>query len=80
MNHEIQQALRDKADNWKVQNIENEVFKASREIREVDKEVEKLKNIISNQSEVIRQLITFLIEENKNDNNYNNLTSLKQQL
>ena len=77
MNYEIESKLREKADNWKVFNLEQKVDSLSRELSDLKSEKERLKVKIDNQSQAIFDIIQILVEKDTTGEYTSQLVNLR---
>lgn len=57
ISYDVQNALRDKADNWKVQNLENELSRTQRELFALEGDLTRKQNQIDNLNDVLIRLL-----------------------
>jgi len=62
MNYELESKLRDKADNWRVDNLQSEIRSLKNEVDELRKTIGRNESRMSNQIYVIRQLVQVIID------------------
>lgn len=60
MSYAIEQALRNKADKWEVQNLQNEISQCKRDVEHYRSEIRALSGAIQNHYTVILQLLDLL--------------------
>jgi archaellum component FlaC len=75
LSHDVRHALHEKADNWKVQDLKNEIHSLQDKIRDLTGTVKRLSNDNSGLREVLLRLID-LLSEKEEDEMFNQLQSL----
>ena len=80
MNYEIENKLRDKADNWEIHNLKTEIDHLKQDIRDMIYKNDYLQNRINNHARALEDLINLLLFKETDQNNDNILQQLKQYL
>lgn len=62
MNYEIESKLRDKADKWELQNVQNENNNLKNQIHELERKIGHLEGVNQNRYYVLERLLNILAE------------------
>lgn len=80
MNYEIQQALRDKADNWQLHSLESQLSSTKQDVTRLATDLNSLESTYRNQTYQLQQLISLIISSNIMESGNEQLQQIKQYL
>jgi hypothetical protein len=80
MNYELENKLRDKADNWDVQNLKNDINHLKSEVNDLKSKNEYWQGKFNNINRAMEELLNLLSYKEIEDTNQNILQNIKQYL